>query len=116
MAQSALQGSGLANDSADSGTESEEGELRAPNGRLAVLVENLWVGYVIDEAESGRGNSRTMVLFHVVFSGSTPVAQFIRECPGIWKKKISKEIFSARSIVSIDARLVGGTTCQLFTR
>lgn len=90
-------------------------ERRAPNGRLAVLVEGEWAGYLMSD---GRGTGgKTMVLFHVeVLASKALKITYLRDCPKTEKRKLEKLIHHEREVTSIEALTDSGDRCQLFTR
>jgi hypothetical protein len=90
-------------------------EVVAPNGRIAVLVSSLWVGYRVEDSVTGRGTSRTIALFqHVIVDGQVR-ATWMRDCTSTEKRPISKQMHHDRCIRQFRAPMGDGGYCLLFT-
>ncbi len=94
----------------------DSGERLAPNGRIAVLVDALWAGYLISGDDRGTG-SKSMCLFNVeVLASKGLKITYVRDCPKPDKRKLEKLIHHEREVISIEAMTESGDRCQLFTR
>ncbi len=88
-------------------------ERRAPNGRLAVLIGNLWAGVAATRDRSaGR---KEFGCFSVQEVDNKLIARWVRDCTPDEKKSLSKKYYRDRSIFSLDAIAANGRSCQLFT-
>ncbi len=91
-------------------------ERVAPNGRIAVLVDGKWAGYLYEESGGtcGRG-SKTVVLFEVEHVGAGLKISRAFDCPSKHKKALGKQIHYDKTISFVDGRTTSGERCQLFT-
>src|SRR5581483_10625850 len=71
-------------------------ERQAPNGRLAVLVDGLWAGYLYD-------GSRSIALFDVAHSDGKLAVVYRSDCRGKSKKALEKRIHCDHDIKFFDA-------------
>ncbi len=115
MAQAGIQVSGEMNHVRLTNEENAD-EQRAPNGKLAVLVNGKWVGFVYDESGGSRGNaSREMVYFTVDQSNGGLRVVRGEKVTGKWKRVISKQKYAQGGVNYFEARTVCGDRCHLFT-
>jgi hypothetical protein len=92
----------------------ESEERIAPNGRIAVLVDGLWAGFLLIDQDRGPPQ-RQMSLFDVTEGSKGLSASYVRDCPSAHKKTISKKIYGERVVQSYRASTTKGEICELFT-
>lgn len=92
-------------------------EYRAPNGRVAVMVDGKWAGYMCDDTGGSRGRgSREMALFHVEeLPGGVLKATYVGPIPRPHKKELNKRLHHDRAISFFVTTTDSGDRCQLFT-
>jgi len=94
---------------------SEGEEIRAPNGRVVVLVDGFWTGYLL-AGDGCETSGKSMCLFEVSDAGNGKLRVHCRsDCPKKDKLRLNREIYHEKKIKSFDALTDAGDRCQLFT-
>ncbi len=98
-------------------TQSEGDERRAPNGRIAVLVNGMWAGFLCEDGGGSRGGSgRDMAVFDVEELPEKQLrATFRASITGKDKRSLSKRFHHDQDIKLYAATTPSGDRCQLFT-
>ena len=97
-------------------SDDDGAELLAPNGKVAVLRNRRYVGYLIHEADNGKErNTREMVYFDVqMLRGAYEIIPQ-EKCPQPHKRDLNKQYHCLHEINVCESRTTKGKRCQLFT-